>query len=150
MATCDLCGNPAVYMALVEGAELNVCKGCVKHGRVIKEIKPEPKIKYVQKELKTREEPVQVIVPNYPILVREARERKGLKQEELAKSISEKVSLVHNLEVGRYEPSIKIAQKLERFLRIRLVQKAEEKVELPAVKRGESYTIGDLIKIRKR
>lgn len=150
MVTCDMCGKQAVYRASVEGAELNVCENCVKYGKVIREVKPEPKVRFVKKEAKVEPEPIQVIVPNYAELVRQAREKKGLKQKQLAKTISEKESLIHKLETGKYEPSIKIAEKLERFLKIKLIQELDDNIEVPAAKKSEGYTIGDLIKVKKR
>ncbi len=155
MATCDMCGKEAVYRALVEGAEVNVCEGCSRYGKIIEKVrvKKEPKIRkigFVKKEKRAEPEITQIIVPNYAQLIRTTREKKGLKQEELAKAVSEKESLIHSLEVGKYEPSIKIAKKLERFLKIKLIEEPEEKGDIPLAKKGEGFTIGDIINVRRR
>ena len=152
MVMCDMCGREAIYRASVEGAELNVCESCARYGKVMEEIRveKESKIRYVKKESKVVTEPVRIIVPNYPQLIREAREKMGLTQKEMANAVSEKESLIHSLEVGKYEPSIKIAQKLEKFLKIKLIKELDERGEVPTAKRGEGYTIGDFIKVKKR
>ena len=39
---CEMCGSQDdKYITLVEGTELNVCDGCVKYGKLLKEIKRE-------------------------------------------------------------------------------------------------------------
>ena len=86
------------------------------------------------------------IVSNYPEIIRGKREQLGLKQEEFAKKISEKVSIVHHLEIGKLEPSIELAKKLEKLLRIRLVETIEVEKEEIKQEEGEVMTIGDLIK----
>ena len=75
----------------------------------------------------------------------------GLKQEDFANKINEKVSLIHHIETGRHEPSIELTRKLERFLRIKLIVEHEETHDT-AKKEGrpESFTLGDFIKIKKQ
>ena len=76
----------------------------------------------------------------------------GLKQEDLAKEIAEKESVIHWLETGRHEPSLELARKLEKFLGIRLIDEAEEGTGggiISAESKGK-YTLGDFIKIKKR
>ena len=54
------------------------------------------------------------------------------------------------MESGEFKPSIPLARKLEKFLRIRLVDKYAEKHETRAKSPKGILTIGDLIKVRKR
>ena len=76
----------------------------------------------------------------------------GLKQEDFAKKINEKLSVVSGIESGRHKPSMELAKKIGRFLRISLVEEIEDKEEEKIAGKGasEELTIGDLIKIRKR
>jgi putative transcription factor len=147
---CDLCGTETdLFLAKVENIELNVCGNCAKFGKVIKEIRSEEVEKKILKEEKKQEampEIIDSIVSNYPEIIRGKREQLGLKQQEFAKKISEKESIVHHLEIGKLEPSIELAKKLEKLLRIRLVETIEVEKEEIKQEEGEVMTIGDLIK----
>ena len=67
----------------------------------------------------------------------------GLKQEELARKINEKESLIHKLENELVEPSLKLAEKLEKFLKIKLIEIYSD--ENKYVKNNDDkLTIGDL------
>ncbi len=150
---CEICGKTeALYNVSIEGTELKVCRDCVKYGKVMESLKtntaqpqrhfqPLPKIEQQEEE--------ETIIENYSVLIKNAREKLGLSQEDFAKKINEKVSLVHKLETGAFEPPIEMAKKIERFLRIRIVAKAEEAKEKPSKKTSDVLTIGDVLKIKK-
>jgi len=154
---CDLCGSKSeLYKALVEGTELNVCGKCSKFGKIIEAIKTEKEEKKNQKEQKKKKkkeempdkEILQVIVPDYAQLIKNAREKLNLKQEDFAKKINEKNNLIHLIETGKFEPNIDLARKLEKFLKIKLVEEHEE-IRLGERKKDkpETFTIGDFIKV---
>ena len=135
--------------ALIEGTELDVCSNCARFGKILH--KPNPAVieKAIRKkQMPKKEEPDLVIVPDYGRIIKEKRERKGLKQEELAKAISERESLIQKIESGHLEPSIRLARKLESFLKIRLVEEYQEKRIIGQDSRSGTLTIGDLIKKR--
>ncbi len=149
MALCDMCGKETkLIVALIENTELNVCEKCGKFGKIIRKDNYIPKIKKsIIKEIE--EEVLERIVKGYGTLIKEAREKINIKQEDFAKKINEKVSLIHNIESGHHEPNIKLAQKIEKFLKIKLIdEKKLEKTELKTTK-SETLTIGDLIKLKK-
>jgi len=150
-----------VYKIEVEGTILNVCEKCSSFGRVVGKIRPQlapKKVKQLQKaqqeeeaRAKKQTETVQLVNPNYPALVKRARERMGLKQEDFAKKIAEKESVIHKLESGSIVPDLNLARKLERFLKIKLVDEIELEPgsEAGEKKKGsEGLTIGDLIKVK--
>jgi putative transcription factor len=157
---CDMCSSEdKVYRIELEGSMLNVCEKCASYGRVIGKLKQEepPKAKKKQ-ELQAKEElakakkeaeTIQLIVPNYPELVRKAREKLGLKQEDFAKKLNERESVIHKLESGLMKPSIDLARKLERFLKIKLVEEVDTEAGSSGLKAkgSDGLTIGDLIKI---
>ncbi len=151
---CDLCGAKTenLFRAIVEGTELNICKDCAKYGKII-EKKPvkviEEKKEYVRKPAEPEKEIIQVIVPDFAQRIRNKRESFKLKQKEFAKKISEKESLIHNLETGSFKPSISLARKLEKFLKIKLIEEYEEEHEQSSETKPEGFTIGDLIKVKK-
>lgn len=146
---CDLCGaEEELFLAEVEGTNLNVCKNCSKFGKVIEKTRMN-KIPQKTEKVKTApdKERVQVIVDNYSSLIKKKRESLGLKQKELAKKIAEKESVIHKIESGHIEPNINLARKLEKDLSIRLIE--EEKVEEMAIKpktKDLTVTIGDMLK----
>lgn len=148
---CDLCGTETEnsFRAIVEGTELNVCKDCAKYGKVI-EKKPvraiEEKKEYAKKPAEPEKEIIQVIAPDFAQRIKNKRESLGLKQKEFAKKISEKESLIHNLETGSFKPSISLAIKLERFLKIKLIEEYEEKHQEGSKTETDGFTIGDLVK----
>jgi len=154
-----MCGLNAemLYVISLEGSDLKVCKGCSSYGKIKTIIEPvvkEKKKKKLEKERfeKPEIELIQMVVSNYSVLVKNARERKGLKQKEIAKLINEKESVIHKIESGNLKPSIKLAEKLERFFRIKLIEQHEE-IHASKTKKaeaGEGLTIGDMIKIKKK
>ena len=144
--TCEMCGSETkTVTALVEGAELRVCQKCSSFGKIV------TKPKYVRripvKPKQKEKEIIQVIVPEYSSLIREKREKMGLKQTEIAKFLSEKESIIHKMESGTYMPSIELAKKLEKQLGIKLIE--EKELEPQNIKASSStYTIGDMIKVK--
>lgn len=159
MANCDMCGKELekekLVLALVEGVEMDVCPGCAKFGKIIRRVQKiieKPKQLQKPKLSKPRQETIQVIVNNYGKLVRERRQRMGLKQEELAKKISEKASIVQKIETEQFRLSIALARRLESFLGLKLVEQHVEKsqnISLPQTKR-DRFTMADFIKVRKK
>ena len=101
--------------------------------------------------LTKREEPEFRTVSNYSQLIKSARERKGLKQEDFAKFLNEKESVVAKWESGTMKPSIVIARKLENTLGIKLVEEEiNDSYEKKVSKESDVLTLGDFIKVRKR
>lgn len=65
---------------------------------------------------------------DFNILIKSAREKMGLSQEELGRKINEKPSLIKHLETGTLKPNDVLTRKVERFLKIQLLvpDEAEE------------------------
>lgn len=154
MSLCDMCGKeiPSV-LAEVEGTNLNVCDKCARFGKIIKKLniipanakRGTPKKKESQIEEK---EIVETIQEGFGKAIKEAREKLGLNQEDFAKKINEKVSVIHSLESEHHEPSIELARKLEKQFHIKIVEEREvEKISV-GKKSPNQMTIGDLIKIK--
>jgi len=102
MPQCEMCGAETKLVdAIVEGTMLSVCQRCAKFGNVVAvrtpvaEKLPKSKLE-IAKEVNMEEE-IEAVVPDYSILIKKARERKGLKQEELARAIAEIESVVHKV-----------------------------------------------------
>ena len=144
--TCELCGKKASPVTVViEGTEFSVCSDCSKFGKAVQKPVFEKRI-----AAKTAEkEAMQLITPDYAARIRHAREKKGLTQKDFAQLISEKESLVHNMETGKHEPGIDLARKLEKMLGIVIVEQHEETAGGNSKAGREGLTIGDFVKFRK-
>ncbi|MEW5896436.1 MAG: multiprotein bridging factor aMBF1 [Nanoarchaeota archaeon] len=151
MPACEMCGKEAKLIAAeIENVEMKVCSGCVKFGRVKRSSSPS-RFQNFKAKAQLPELPQVKIVSNYAALLRSARERKGMTQEDFAKYINEKESLVQKWESGHLKPNVNTAKKLESFLGITLVTKDEE-ISSPAEthRKAEGFTIGDFIKVKKK
>ena len=155
---CDLCGAEGqMYKAEIEGTVMTVCEACSKFGKVTHRYKTHQEIKKEIKQKKIEairpkvieKETIFIITEDYAQKVKQAREKMGLKQKEVAQRIGEKESLIHNIESGKFEPSIKTARKLEKFFKITLVEEHEEERTGKYSSGGEGMTLGDMIKIKK-
>ena len=160
---CDMCSSPeSVYRIELEGSMLNVCEQCSSYGRVVARLKKEEPVKKKVKKKKgmlehmdikpkKQTETVQLIASDYARLIKNKREKLGLMQKELAKKIAEKESVIHKLESGRMKPGIPLARKLEKFLKIRVIEEVElDDSGISAKKKGlsEGITLGDMINIK--
>lgn len=145
---CEICGKKEARMKCqIEDSKMLVCLKCSRYGRIISEIKEEkPKKREVKKIIKEPEE--ETIVPGFAQLIRKGREEKGLKQEDLAKKINEKASVIHKIEVGELIPPLKLAEKLERFLKIKLIIRSQSEV-IKEEEKEEGLTIGDIVKVKE-
>jgi len=141
---CELCGKEArLVKAKVEGTVVSVCEDCSGMGHRVHESKPVP----------MREKPKlsidqTIINPDFANIVKNARESKNLKREDLAKQINEKVSVIERIERSS-RPTDSTAKKLEKALGIHLL--GYEEAEYKEMKTGsEDITLGDVVKIKQR
>lgn len=150
MANCDMCGKELELVdAIVEGAFVQVCLDCSKHGSVIPINQPvvDKKIEQ-QREMKNSPSFVEVIVSDFATRIKNGRTKKGLKQEDLAQSIAEKESVIHQLETGGLKPTFKLAKKLSVFLNIDLIESVQASRDGNKKINFEDniVTIGDILK----
>ncbi len=157
---CELCGRdvPRLKRVVIEGVILNVCDECAKFGKEIKGKDIPKDVRYLPPEVvrerlerKRRKrkdylEEEEVLVEDYPHVIREARERLGLTQEELAKRILEKRTVISKIERGEMRPDEKLIKKLEKALNIKLKEKISPIYKKDEGKKSTALTLGDLIK----
>jgi len=152
---CDMCGSEEkLFRTDIEGSVLNVCSSCAKFGKIIAAVPEVIRQKQKRPEAKpdatpSKSELIQIVSDDAAQKVREKRQRLGLKQKQLAKAIAEKESLIQKIESGQFIPSISLARKLERYLKIRIVEQHEEKHDHAFRAKGSSLTIGDMLSTRK-
>ena len=160
---CEMCGKETdvLYKAVIEGVELKVCKECSKFGTKVRPLNTPARVgtknqmnHSCRKMQPKRDEIIYIVVPGYDRMIKEAREKAGMKQEEFSKKINEKESTIHNIESGRAEPSIKLARKIEKFFHIKLLEElTENEVSHSAIakpSKSKELTVGDVIQIKTR
>jgi len=152
MPSCEMCGAEGkLFRALIEGAQLNVCKKCASFGKIVEA--PRVVVKKesaMQKPMPKRREIIQTIVPDCGRMIKERRERMGLTQEDFAKRLNEKESLIQKIESGKTQPSLALARKLESLLKMKLVEQIEDEGGVTEGIDSDVVTIGDVIKIKSR
>ena len=140
---CELCGSKnANRKTKIDGAIVDVCEKCVSFGEEVDP--PQPVV--VSRKPREIEEFPDVLKPDFKDIIRTAREKKGLKQEDLAKRLNEKASLIKRAEEG-WRPSPKLISKLEKFFNISLREDVVDAVSRKKEKK-EELTIGDVVEIR--
>lgn len=132
-----------------------VCPNCYKFGQGL-DLKSEsskpsyttildkirkPKEKDVYKEIKKE------LVSNWNILIKNAREKKGLSREYLGFKIGERTVTISKIENGDLRPSDKIIEKLEKELNITLLESiSSQSTILPSSNPRSNLTLGDFFK----
>jgi putative transcription factor len=158
---CDMCGSSqATTRAIVEQIEMTVCKDCSKFGQVLGNVMVKTAVFKdniknritASRPLATEKQVQELVMTTYPLILRKKREQLGMTQKEFASLILEKESVLQKMETGHMEPSIITARKLERILKIKLVEEYEEDSSkgLGKKENPEQFTIGDIITVRKR
>src|SRR3989344_9233412 len=151
---CELCGKgDGIYHSIIEGSSVVVCKSCKNFGKIVGDFSPVGTVVKEKSVFKKSSAniPSEEICPDFAAKIRTAREKLGKNHQEFAKFINEKISIIHKLETGQIELSLDLARKLERLLKIKLVEIVEPEIlELPKEKKSESFTIGDFIKLKNK
>jgi putative transcription factor len=170
MVQCEMCGTETAdpNRVKIEGAELDVCDECTDFGTEVKteETQSTTSTKYStssSSESSTSSssrssggggggrssdmfDDIEELAQDYDERIRNAREAAGLSQEQLAKQLNEKASLIRKLEHGDTLPSDDVQSKLERALDIDLTTgggSGETEWESDSATGG--YTLGDMV-----
>ena len=130
---CDICGRvitgPA-FRVLVEGAKMLVCSSCQHLGKPYYEepaarpFTPKlrmPRTTYHKAPELPRGMEESEVAEDYQNLVRSKRMKMGLSQEELAKRVKERLTVIQKIEIGKIAPDSKLCRELEHELRIKLL-----------------------------
>jgi putative transcription factor len=142
---CELCGNSiqTPKNVIVDGSIFNVCLSCSKRGKPYEPNQPSKKtfstkkgfIPVPQKKpIRSYPKTIQIIDekvlrPDFGTIIREARMKKGITQENVANQISEKITLYKKIETGAIKPNEILSKKLERVLGIQLYENLVENNE---------------------
>jgi putative transcription factor len=143
---------------MIEGAKMIVCQDCTKLGVTYWE---EQRPRHMKRTAKlplgvpSKAPPPTVtetleLVESHSSIVRQEREKRGMSHEELGKKIGEKVSVLQKIESGKMIPDIRLTQKLEHALRIRLLVPPKAKQLLPTkLTEPHEATLGDFVKLKR-
>lgn len=146
MVVCELCGKELhgdVHKVNVEGSILTSCFNCVKYGTEVQFARktPTPALSDFEKaeQRQTYTPPPRkvrmpysqaieevTIVDDYPKLIRTAWQKSGMKLKEFAQMLNEKESVVSKLMSGNMTPDDKLVKKIERKLKVKLVEEPGE------------------------
>jgi putative transcription factor len=123
--TCEVCGKPiktAPSRVEIDGAILQVCQSCAKRGRPL--MVTVPGVRSVRTRPVVRGESVEPeleVDPEYPSIVRQAREKRGLTQEALGRAINVKPSVISHIETRKMKPDLILARTLMHYLKVELL-----------------------------
>jgi putative transcription factor len=172
MVQCEMCGaeTDSPTAVKIEGAEIDVCDDCAEFGTEVRQPASESaSTKYSTGSSddgssassggggasgssggSTSRAPdmfddMEEVAQDYDERIRSAREASGLSQEELAKELNEKASLIRKLERGSMLPSDSVQSKLERRLDIALTEGGVEDTEWEGGSASGEYTLGDVV-----
>ncbi|WP_227354355.1 multiprotein bridging factor aMBF1 [Haladaptatus salinisoli] len=172
MVQCEMCGaeTTSPRTIKVEGAELDVCDNCADFGTEVKtQQSSSTSTKYStssssggssassgssgssgasSRRRSDMFDDMDEIAQDYDDRIRNAREAEGLSQEDLAKELNEKASLIRKLERGDVLPSDSVQKKLERKLGISLTAGSggAEDEEWSGGSSTGGTTLGDVVK----
>lgn len=174
MVQCEMCGKetPNPNRVKIEGAELDVCDDCTDFGTEVQtEDTSSTSTKYSTESSGSSGssttsststgstggggggggrsdiyDDIEELAQDYDERIRSAREAAGLSQEELAKQLNEKASLIRKLEHGDTLPSDDVQGKLERALDIDLTAGGgDDEAEWGGDSSTGEYTLGDVV-----
>jgi putative transcription factor len=166
---CEMCGKevPRLRKVQIGGSTLEVCNDCARFREdvpvetpaadpvatgpaAVAEPRPMafPSHHGRKKDVLSRGE--MDLAEDYNRRIINGRRKKDLTQEELARRINEKKSVISRLETGEMRPSDRLVKKLEKELDVKLKERMEFQAE-PSKKQVGSggVTLGDLIKMEK-
>jgi len=145
-----MCGKEdRLYRASIEGAVLTVCSRCSKFGKVISEVRTPQKRSVEKQAQQKKEEEVETISEDLPKIVKDSREKLGLTQKDFANRLNEKESTIHQIESGHFTPPMELVKKLEKALKVTLVETHEGIHDAGEHSKSGTFTIGDFIKVKR-
>jgi putative transcription factor len=162
-----MCGaeSSSLTTTKVEGAELELCDSCTDFGTEVRtESSSSSSTKYSTSSSSSSSsssggsssggsrrrrdmfDDMEELAADYDDRIRSAREERGLSQEDLAKELNEKASLIRKLERGDILPSDEVQTKLERKLDISLSEGASDEDAEWSGGSSTTTTLGDVVK----
>jgi putative transcription factor len=154
---CEICGREIKgrgFKVIVEGSEVTVCASCKQYGvEKPTSVIQQPGITKVVLRKKRRAggkiEFTEELIENYHLIIRREREKRGWSQEQLAKKIQEKESLIKKIENRELTPEPEVIEKLEKLFNIKLRERVPE-VKVNIRRTNLTPTLGDVVVVKKK
>ncbi len=151
---CEICGREIErgFKVVVEGSEVTVCASCKQYGTEKPSIASQAGVKRVvirRPKPKAKIEFAEELVEDYHLIIKKEREKRGWSQEQLAKKIQEKESLIRKIENAEIVPEPEVVEKLERLFNIRLREHVPE-VKIETRRISSTPTLGDIVIVRRK
>ena len=159
---CDICGREITNQAfkvMVEGAKMLVCGRCQRLGKPYEEEEQTPKRPLPRGTVGPRV--IQRRAPDLPRgmdetdivedcadRVRRQRMKLGLSQDQLAKRVKEKLSVIQKIEIGKMAPDTRLCRALEHELKIKLLVPHKELSDVPKTAAPAEVTLGDIMRVK--
>lgn len=169
---CEMCGKdvPNTLSMMVEGSKLNLCPSCAKFGD---SYRPSNRLDdggyssagtnraVIEERLEKRERRMQTrdiyatnggaeLIADYGSVVRKARLKTGMTEEDFAKSINEKKGTILKVESQTLTPDDKLVAKLEKALDIKLKEIVKGGEVVGGTSKSAGMTLGNFIKVEKK
>ena len=125
MSYCEVCGSEITgvpFTIVVENVVTKVCRPCSRHGKPYEVAAKKPE-KKGREEFRFR---FPTVRNDYSKVIKKARERLGLSEDELGNKIKEGGPVVKLLEQGKFKPDPAMAKKIENSLGIKLIVDGSE------------------------
>jgi len=92
-----------------------------------------------------------ILVEDYAVVIRTARQKAKISQEQLAQKVGERISTLQAIEAGRLKPVEKVVRGLERELGISLLEPIGTAPILHDQDRAQDgATLGDVVKVKRK
>ncbi len=158
---CEICGADAkdLQEVIFAGTRVLACRKCIREHRLTVVKRRVDKIRDSLLNVRRNTRPsrrVRVpktvdyeLVEDYGRIIKAARERSGLTQEDLARHVGVKLSYIKKVEQGKLVPELSIAKKLEKVLGVKILVEAEDlQIEDMHVSEADEsgLTLGDYLK----
>lgn len=148
----------------IEGAVLEVCPSCAKHGKKVTETKSSKPRSFTQPTTSKRtsaprftssrsSQPIaggKELVPDYHERIRLARQKMKLTQKDVSIQTKVSVSELQSIETGKMRPPDKIIEKLEKFFEIKITEEVKAYRPQDQRKSAAFQTLGDIVVIKKK
>ncbi|MBI4399808.1 TIGR00270 family protein [Candidatus Micrarchaeota archaeon] len=146
MEECEICGTgESGYRVMVEGAKLNVCSDCSKHGKLITGPMPERRRVFQKRAEKELD-----LVPGYGQIVKNARLKMKIERTVLAEMLNEKESFIARIEEESTRPSEQLARRMEKQLEVKLLEEITYEQAGKEEKGSKELTFGDIVVLKKK
>ena len=158
---CEVCGREIFgqpYYRVIEGGRLVVCSQCSKFSTQEWDPKRPEARKSPTRRRSAQPKPMRrsdietaealELVDGYGMIIKKARQKKGLSVEDFSKKINEKESVVKKLEKEDMNPPMDLVRKVQRELGINILEEAETMKGAVLTRPMGPRTLGDMINIK--